>query len=216
MRSRLTGLLALSVLALACRPTPGEPDYPDITPYQDTDVDGNLPGDDPWDGGSPRLSLSAFYEGGASDVILIDDETVHYYIYEGSFSQQTSAERVEGFESDEITVSAATFWGGGVHLDEPQDLSAWDTLHVALRSDDPELEAFQLGMVGSAAEGRASVTSYGFAADGEWHVLNIPLAELTPSPGLDSVSVALLLISPTATPGTSILIDDLYFTAQED
>lgn len=209
-------LLATTLLgSLACRPDAGDPDYPDITPYVDTDVDGFLPGDDPWDGSSPRLSLSVFYEGGASDTILVDDETVHYYIYEGSFSQVISDERVEGTQSDRITVSSSTWWGGGVHLDQAADLSEWDTLHVALRSPDEAMADFELGMVGSAGEGRVRASSYGFQADGEWHALTIPLSDLTPAPGLDGVTVALLLIDATAGSGSTLFVDDLYFTAGE-
>lgn len=209
--------LAIALLAssAACRPVPGEPDYPEVSPYVDTDTDGFLPGDAPWDGSSPRLSLSVFYEGGATDTLLVDDETVHYYIYEGSFSQVISDERVEGTESDRITVSSATWWGGGVHLDQAADLSAWDTLHVALRSSDEAMADFELGMVGSAGEGRVRASTYGFQADGEWHVLNIPLADLSPAPGLDGVTVALLLIDATAGSGSTLFVDDLYFTAGE-
>ena len=52
-------------------------------------------------------------------------------------------------------------------------------------------------------------------ADGQWHVLEIPLADLSGAVGLDAVTVPLLLISASASPGTAILIDDLYFTQGE-
>jgi len=211
LHRNLSILLALPVLA--CRPALGDPDYPEIGPYIEDDDEGVLPGDDPWDGSSPRLAFSAFYEGGATDRIVIDDETIHYYIYENSYRQEVTSERVEGRVADRITVTSSAFWGGGIHLDTPRDLSAWTTLHVALRSPDAAMESFQLGMVGSAGEGRANITSYGFVADDAWHVLNIPLADLQPTPGFNAVSVGLLLISPVAVPGTTLLIDDLYLTA---
>lgn len=213
----MRSLAPVLVLVLGCRPGPGDPSYPDITPFQDTDTEGRLPGDDPWDGTSPRLSLSAFYEGGATEVLLIDDETVNYYIYEGSYTQQTSGERVEGLVSDLLTVNRDAWWGGGIHLDGrgPADLTGWTTLHVALRSEDPAMEAFQIGMVGSVGEGRITASDYGFAADGDWHVVEVPLADLAGSVGLDAVTVALLLIAPTGESGTSLLIDDLYLTAEE-
>ena len=210
--------LILPVLLLACRPSPGEPEYPDIRPYVDTDTDGDgkLPGDTPWDGSAPRLAISTFYEGGATDVLLVDDESVFFYIYEGSFTAQTSGDRVEGYVSQGLVISASTWWGGGIHSEgNPVDLREWDTLHVALRSDDSELESFEIGMVGSVGEGRVSATTYGFVADGQWHVLEIPLADLSGAVGLDAVTVPLLLISASASPGTAILIDDLYFTQGE-
>lgn len=208
--------LVLAVAAsLACRPSPGEPDYPVIEPWQDTGDPNVLPGDNPWDGESPRLSLSVFYEGDASDLILVDDVEVNYFIYEGSYSQTTTTERVEGRVADALTVSSSAFWGGGIHLNAPRDLSSWTTLHAALRSDDAAMEAFQFGMVGSAGEGRARIADYGFVADGEWHVVNIPLDAMTPAVGRDATTVALLLISATAVPGTTLLIDDLYLTAEQ-
>jgi hypothetical protein len=211
----MRAILTLTVLAgFGCRPSPGDPEYPDITPYEDSGDPDVLPGDSPWDGTSPRLSLSVFYEGESSDLILVDDAEVNYYIYEGSYSQGTTTERVEGRVADVLTVSASTFWGGGIHLNTPQDLSRWTTLHVALRSDDPQMEAFQFGMVGGAGEGRAKITDYGFVADDEWHVVNIPLDAMTPNVGRNATTVALLLISATAVPGTSLLIDDLYLTAE--
>lgn len=216
MRNQVAIRTFLPLAVLACSPTPGAPDYPEIAPYTENGDAETLPGDDPWDGSSARLAFSAFYEGGATDEIVIDDESIHYYIYENSYRQEVTAERVEGRAADRITVTSDVFWGGGIHLDSPQDLSSWTTLHVALRSDDVAMESFQLGMVGSVGEGRASIVDYGFVADGEWHVVNIPLADVQPDPGFGAVSVALLLISAVAEPGTSLFIDDLYLTAEEE
>lgn len=215
---RTTACLALCLcLATACRPTPGTPSYPDVT--ADTGGGGGgggLPGDDPWDGSSPRLTYGAFYEGGSTDQLIVDNSTIFYYIYENSFAQLEDDDHVEGLRADRLIVQNASlgFWGGGIHFDglAPQDLSAWTTLHVALKSEDPEMAALELGMV-AGSEGRAATSDYGFAADGEWHVLNIPLADL--GIPLTQVTVGLLLISTTAVQDTSVLIDDLYLTTQE-
>jgi hypothetical protein len=208
-------ILLSALITTACRPEPGTPDYPDIT--DDTgDIDGGLPGDAPWDGSSPRLSYGVFYEGGYTDALIIDNATINYYIYENTYTQADAEEHVEGFTSDRLIIinDALGFWGGGVHFDgmSAQDLSSWTTLHAALKSDNAEMEAFELGMVGGT-EGRVSVTDYGFVADGEWHVVNIPLSDLGVS--LDQVTVGLLLIGTTAVNDTAILIDDLYLTAEE-
>ena len=210
MRTAILLFLAFS----ACRPDPGTPDYPTPTPFGGGNGGGSaLPGDVPWDGQTPRLSLSVFYEGDSSDLVLVDDVENFFYVYEGSFSSQISDDRVEGLVSDVLTVSVNSWWGGGIHVAEPGiDMSQWNTLHVAMRSSDAEMETFAVGMVGSAGEGRAVIGDYGFVADGEWHVLNIPLADIQGAVGLDAVTVPLLLISAAGTTGSQIQIDDLYFT----
>ena len=203
----------LLFLAVACRPRLGDPSYPDVYAVDDETGESNvLRGDDPWDGVEPRLSFSAFYEGGFTDQLLIDDQQIHYYIYNGSYSQIPTGDRVEGDVADELIVSSSSFWGGGIHLDGrgPADLSSWTRLHAALKSDDEAMEDFELGMVGSTGEGRARIGDYGFVADGEWHVVNIPLADFADQVGLESVTVGLLKISAVAEPETRLLIDDLY------
>jgi hypothetical protein len=214
MRTTLTIFGIASLGLMACRPDPGDPDYPDYTPYVDTDGGGGLPGDDPWDGTTPRLSFGAFYEGGSSDQLLVDEQSVFYFIYQG-YSQTTSSERVEGFVSDELTLTGSSWWGGGIQLGEgaSTDLSSWKTMHIALRSDDPEMEAFQLGMAGAGGEVRVSPSTYGFASDDEWHVLNIPMSAFAGA-GLDRTNVMLLIISESGAPGTSVFIDDFYLVGE--
>lgn len=223
MDVRTLCLASLALATLACRPPLGEPSYPNISDDTDRPDDGGLPGDDPWDGTEPRLTYGAFYEGGSTDQILVDNEAVNYYVYEGSFAQVEDEDHVEGFVADRLIVQNAQangFWGGGIHFDgtTPQDLTEWTTLHVALKSEDPEMEAFEFGMVASqgtgTVEGRAAIADYGFVADGEWHVVNIPLDALSPTVPREQVTVGLLLISATAVNETSLLIDDLYLTAE--
>ena len=199
--------------ALGCRPDTGVPEYPNVEDVVDTDVEGYEPGDDPFEEGDRRLSFGAFYEGESSDLIIVDDVTVHYYIYEGSFSQSVDADHVEGLQSDRLVVSASTFWGGGIHFDTAVDLTSWSTMHIALRSEDAAMDSLQLGMVGSSAEVRISPGDYGFAADGEWHVINVPMADFAGA-GLDAVEVGLLIISAVAEPGTAVLFDDFYFKGE--
>lgn len=207
----------LLVLAAACRPDPGTPSYPDVSGDSGTVDDGGLPGDNPFDG-SPRLTYGVFYEGGATDALVVDDSTINYYNYENSFTQLTDADDyVEGFSADRLIVqngAANGFWGGGVHFDGVgnQDLSAWTTLNVALKSEDKQMETFELGMNGGG-ESRVAVSDYGFTADGEWHFIDIPLADLNIS--LDQVSVGLVFIGIPAVDDTSILIDDLYLSIEE-
>lgn len=207
----LTGLLTFGLLG--CRPDPGDPDYPEITPFQDTDGDGFLPGPDPYEEGERRLTFGTFYEGESSDQIPIDDVTNHFYIYEGSFSIAPDSDRVEGFAADRLTVSSSAFWGGGLHFDNRIDLSSWDTMHIALRSEDDAMDDLELGIKGATAEIRARPGDYGFTADGEWHVVDIPMTAFAGA-GLESVEIGLLIISGTAEPGTAVLFDDFYFKGE--
>lgn len=195
-------------LLLACRPDPGAPVYPSPSSgSSDTGEDPDfLTGDTPFDG--TRLSLGIFYEGDASETVLIDDAAAAFYIYESSFSVVATDDRVEGYTSDELTVARDTWWGGGIHWLSNRDISSYTTLHVALRSDGMVPD---IGMKADV-ETKVSAASYGFAADGEWHALAIPLADF----GLDttSVEIPLLLVGEGTPAGSSFHIDDLYLDAR--
>jgi len=208
-------IIATVAVSAACRPLPeGDPDYPDVVPFEDTGDSGGLPGDTPFDGSTPRLSFGTFYEGDASDFLIVDDQTVNYFIYQG-YTQSTTSDRVEGFVSDELTLTADSWWGGAIQMAEGSttDLSSWTTLHLALRSDDDSMEGFQLGMAGTGGEVRVTPGDYGFAADGEWHVLNIPMSifgDIT----LTEVTIPVLIIAEGGQSGTAVQIDDLYLEGQ--
>jgi hypothetical protein len=206
-------MITLLFALVACRLDPGDPSYP--TPVPNTQDTGGgdpdfLPGSEPWEG-QDRLSLTLFYEGGFTDQVLIDELTVHYYVYEGTFTQEVDLiDRVEGLQSDVIVQTTLPWWGGGIHSDVALDLSAWTTLHVSLKSD--VVADFDLGMTGGV-EGRASVADYGYAPDGAWHDLIIPLSDLT-AQGVDlsAVTVALLLVAEGGAQGDRVHIDDLYLS----
>jgi len=209
--SLAAGLLTVA----ACRPDPGAPNYPNPGPWDPAADDPDfLSGSDPYEEGEARLSMGIFYEGGASDALPIDDLTRHFYIYEGSFGMGVSDDRVEGLTSDEITVGDLGWWGGGVHWDTPEDLSAWTTLHLALQSNDPAMETWTIGMSDGVGEGRVGVGDLGFVADGYWHELELPLALLASSVDLEAVTVGLLMVGATGEPGATVKIDDLYLTAE--
>ena len=173
-------------------------------------------GDDPFEDGDQRLSIGAFYEGGYSEFLEIDEETRHLYIYDNTFTMGTSEERIEGYISDSIVTGSLPWWGGGVHWDNAEDLSGWDVLHVAFQSTQPELEGATIGMVGGDVEARVTLSSLGFVADGTWQVLEIPLTAFSDQ-GVDlsSVTVPLLMVQEGNTAGNTLLIDDLYFTTLE-
>ncbi|MFK7928655.1 MAG: hypothetical protein AB8H79_10745 [Myxococcota bacterium] len=208
-------IIAAAAVSAACRPLPeGDPVYPDVVPFEDTGDSGGLPGDTPYDGSTPRLSFGTFYEGEASDFLIVDDQAVNYFIYQG-YSQSTNSDRVEGFVSDELTLTADSWWGGAIQMAEgtTTDLSAWTTLHLAMRSDDESMEDFLLGFGGTGGEVRVSPTDFGFVADGDWHVLNIPMSSFDTA-NLAEATIPLLIIAEGGVAGTSVQIDDLYLEGE--
>lgn len=218
MNTRCTSLGAVALMTLACRPPLGEPNYPD--PAGDTDVidDGGLPGDNPYQDGEERLTFGFGYEGGSSEQILVDNEQVNLYIYDNSLTITEDEDHVEGFVSQRFTVQneALGYWGGGIHFDgrAPVDMSQWTTLNVALKSPSAEMEAMEFRMASAGAEGSWRVADYGFEADDNWHYLDLPLDELSPSIDLTAVTIGTIFISTTSVDGTYVLVDDFYFTAE--
>lgn len=201
------------VLLWGCRADPGQPVYPVYPPWDpglDTDF---LPGPFPYVDGDERLSFGLFYEGAASETVEIDDVTTHYYIYEGTYTQALSDERVEGLSADVLVVSGAQlWWGGGIVWDNPADLSDWTTLHVSLRATDALFEDMVVAVTGGA-ESRVRPSNYGFAADGEWHSLAIPLSAFAGA-SLAQVTIPVSFVADAGTVGSELSIDDLYFTKE--
>ncbi len=202
------------LLALACRPDPGSPAYPDPTASHDSGVDtgdpNNYPGPDPYIAGESRLSLGAFYEGGYSELMPVDDVSLFFYIYSSTFTQETeTTERIEGYVSDRITVGGVGWWGGGIQSNATVDLSAWDTLHFSAMSED--IADFDIRMQ-SGTEGAVEASGYGFAGDGEWHAMEIPLSDLT-GVTLSTVTGLFIFIGEGDPEGSVIYFDNLYYTA---
>ena len=111
-------IFSLSLLLLsACRPTLGPPDYPAFGVWTETG-DAFLVGPDPYEPGEERLAVGIFYEGEVSELVIVDDVSTHYYIYDG-YTQLVSSDRVEGLESARLVQGLNTWWGGGVHWDSP-------------------------------------------------------------------------------------------------
>jgi hypothetical protein len=197
-------ILALSLLA--CRPDPGAPDYPTREPWvvEDSDFyqDALSPGEE-------RLSVGLFYEGTATETYIIDDTVNHFYIYENTFSDTTTDDRVEGYVADTITHGNLAWWGGGIHWDEPKDLSGWEALHFWVTTSN--MADWSVGLTGGGVEVRAAVADYGLVADGAWHEIVVPMSAFDAA-DLTSVTVGLLLVSDTGTTGDRMILDDLYYT----
>lgn len=221
----LGGLATVAVGVMGCRPEPGPSDY---LSQEDFHFDagsavpsGFVEGPDPWVAGTPRFKLGLFYEGGSTDEVVVDDATAHFYVYEQTFSVGPVDEgQREGLQADALMHSGGPWWGGGIHWDTARDLSGWQHLRVSLRSTSAVFGDVKLGMASGAerspsrAEAKVSAADYGFAADGEWHDLSVPLADLV-ALGLDlsEVTIALSIGGGAGTAADTLLIDALYLTA---
>lgn len=163
--------------------------------------------------GEERLSLGIFYEGEFTEEVVIDDLTTHFYIYEETFSViSQESDRTEGVRSDLITHRGGPWWGGGVHWDEPRDLSEWTTLHLSLKSTSEAFSSLEVAMNNSdTAQAKVKLRDYGFIANGEWHSVEIPLSDLMDI-GLDITQIAapLVLIGGAGDAGERLLIDAVY------
>ncbi len=198
-------------LLLACRPIPGGHDYASQEDLSWLTDDQVVESADPWEPGEDRLTVGVFYEGGASHAVPVDNLGVFYYIYEGTYFQDDSDDRVEGTSADRISHAGGPWFGGGVHFEDgARDLSVWSTLHVSLKSSAAAMEGVELGLTTHEGEFTTLVTEWGFAADGDWHALEIDLSEV--ASGLEVTSTPLLILGGPGNTGDALLVDDLYWT----
>jgi len=176
-----------------------------------------LPGPHPYQPGDKRLSIGAFYEGAYSDQVPLDNLTSHLYVYQDAMVNTASLaddkDRVEGLVSTKIVHAGRAWWGLGVHWDTPRDLSQWKTLYVSLKSADQTFSSVKIGM-NNQNPFFVEAGKYGYAADGAWHSLAIPVADFVTA-GLDVTQVAapFVLSGASGTGGAALKVDDVYFTA---
>jgi hypothetical protein len=226
-------LLAFSLVG-ACGSGPGTLDDSDPEALDDAlgvglrDPINPFPPDppNPFQPGDERLSVGYFYEGGRSTTIEINTVTTEYFIFAidvtdpiatRSFAEGTSDDRAEGQASYEVTLNGSPFWAGGIIWFEPFDLSAWTTMFVSFKSSDPSFASFDLTLQSGEEEEPDGVvldpSAYGYANDGEWHFLEIPLQDAVDR-GWDPSAVRspFIFSGPAGTQGEVLLIDNLYFT----
>lgn len=236
-------LLALvAVLSLGASPCVGEdvivdlgpPDLsprvdlamPDLVPPGDMamlpDLLGFQPPPDPFQPGTPRLSIGAFYEGGATETVALDNTTTHLYIYPNGNTLTVVDDKdskAEGYVSQRLQVSGGLGWFGmGVHWDTGRDLGMWRTLHLALRSSAETMGDVIIGMNSPMANpqtAKLSARNYGYKNDGQFHHLAIPLSDfagVTPG-GLVKAQVMaplVLLNAGMVKDGDQLWLDDVY------
>ena len=198
--NRIYLFLILCALLHSCRADLGTPDYSSFAGITDSgvapsseDLD-SLPGPFPFTPGASRLSFGIFYEGQYSELIEVDDQTRHYYIFETetnprviTYEQSETSDRIEGKTAHVLELTGTPWWGGGIIWDEPEDLSQWTTLILALKSDAEGISDIDISvqyefgnsMPPVVKDAKLQASAYGYVNDGEWHVLEIPMTDFS-------------------------------------
>ena len=224
---RLAALLAIGT-TMGCAADIGTPNYEFMEGLVSPPVNPPPVPPNPFQAGDKRLFVGYFYEGGRSTSIPINTVTTNYFIFVTdednplatfTYSQTDTDDRVEGLIAIEISLLEQPFWGGGIIWDEPHDLSEWTTMYVSFKSSDPSFAGFDLTVQsGTGEDGQGftvDVRNYGYENDGDWHNLRIPLQDFIDL-GFDisAVRSPFIIGGAGGRPEDTLLIDDLYYTAE--
>lgn len=149
--------------------------------------------------------------------ILIDNQNIHLYVWEGTLSSFKDDNIYEG-ENDWAFkgVSGKTWFGFGITSDNPFDMTAYKNgaLHFTLRT--AAQNEFWIGIDG-ANNTKPRITFpannglYGFKRDGQWHNIVIPMADFI-AKGLDPGGCGNIFMLGGAGAPAAICIDDVYFS----
>lgn len=212
---------AMLASASACREGAPVPDYGDLQDAfdrADTEPPPPLEEPDPFVDGERRLVISnIFNETGFSQFIAIDGTRTNYFIFtEGAaltYEQQSTDDRVEGTSAERLTLAGTSFWGGGFVLEPGVDLTPYDVVVVHLKSSD--IAAVNITIGDSTTEVPVAASDFGYAADGEYHEIRIPLSEYSDA-GVDLSTARLPFAvgAPGGELGQTILVDYLYWEAE--
>jgi hypothetical protein len=219
MTTTRPALCALLWLA-SCHAAPGEPDRARLhTPEDFATDDAPLPGVDPFEAGEERLCFGVFHDGPCSAEMPVDGAGVHFYIYELrpggplTFQMVPDRDRVDGRVADRLLHGGHAWWGGGLHFDVPRDLSGWDDLHVSLRSRSEAFAEVEVSFGSGSGSRAVNASAYGYAADGDWHSLVIPLADFADlSVDLRAVTDAVVLGGGAGLAGEALKVDGVFLT----
>lgn len=209
-------LIILTTTALflsACHGTPGEPNYTELPEDFRGPGAPEFKDPTPYLPGTERLSISIFYEGSYSKILILDDVQRHFYIYEGTFNiADENAIVREGLRADAVISAGTPWWGGGVTWDTAEDLSEWTTMHVSLWSDNQAYEGTEIEIEGGGVTRRIPVADYGFVPDGTWYDLAIPMSDITET-GVDisAITRPFVLAGDNAPMGATLVVDNLYY-----
>ena len=206
MRKRSARMVPGGGVCSTTKPDPGASKYEQQEPFPKQDS-GSLPGPMPYQPGQKRLSVGAFYEGGASDTIAVDEMTAHLYVYDNTVKLVPEPDHIEGKTATRAAFNGMTWWGFGVHWDMPRSLAAWTKMHVSLSSPDADYAMVQIGM-NNTNPVFVEASAYGYVNDGQWHSLTIPVHDFIAA-GLDVSQVAapFVLTGGMATVGEKVIVN---------
>ncbi|WP_010663885.1 putative glycoside hydrolase [Marinilabilia salmonicolor] len=150
-----------------------------------------------------------------SKQLLIDDVDGHIFIWENTLNTTTT----NPYDGEEFlsfsSTGSAGWWGFGIHDDNAHDLTHFANGYLSFSVKTASQQDFKLEIKG--AGGTAALYHFiagqdpeGFARDGEWHRVSVPVSELT-AQGLDLSAVGI----PFAASGgaiSNIAFDDVIYT----
>ena len=152
-----------------------------------------------------------------SNKIVIDNTTVNLYIWENTLTTITNTKFYEGKADLSFKGAAGKTWFGyGIASTNPVDLTAYKngSLHLTLKTS--ASNEFWLGIGGAnKTEGKvtfpANAGKYGFARDGKWHTIEIPMSDLL-SGGLDLSGCGNVFMLGGVGVPSAITVDDVYLS----
>lgn len=156
---------------------------------------------------------------GVTDKFLIDNENGNMFIWENSMIPLNDAPTFEGEDVIALSSNPLNSWYGfGINSASGIDLShfADGYLHVSIKSS--STNTFWIGMQGANnSEAKITFTNgsglYGFAHDGKWHSLVIPMSALT-SQGLDLSSCGNIFIAGGDGQISDLAFDEIVVSSQ--
>ncbi|WP_010424645.1 T9SS type A sorting domain-containing protein [Anaerophaga thermohalophila] len=148
---------------------------------------------------------------------VFDDMVNSLQIWENTLKPLQNAPSYDGTEVMAFYAPPAKTWYGfGINSASSIDLSHFQNgyLHFSMRTTFDK--NFWVGVGDTKGnEGRISFNygsdPYGFARDGQWHTITIPVSELTAN-GLDMSSLGNVFMLGGDGATTNILVDDIYFS----
>ena len=149
----------------------------------------------------------------------------NFFVWEHTLNDATQ-DPYEGSESISLQSAPGLNWFGAAFTPNVKyNLSAFSypesKLHFAMKTSSSV--TFQVGMKSGNMDGvgqkwitfTAGSDPYGFVRDGQWHIVEIPMADITTEVDLFEVA-QLFQILGTNGPISNIEIDDIYFTGGGD
>jgi beta-glucanase (GH16 family) len=152
-----------------------------------------------------------------TEKFVIDDMVNSMQVWENTLQPLENAPSYEGSDVMAFYAPPAKTWYGlGINTASSIDLTHFQTgyLHFSIRTTIDQ--NFWVGVGGTDdTEGRVNFTNgsdpYGFARDGQWHTISVPVSDLT-AQGLNLSSVGNIFMFGGDGATTDFLVDDVYFS----